>query len=650
MTKHLINIVVRGQVKGAGGSDDTDFAFTYPNPISVAQREPWMNSVFDPRDARDFTPLGEDAFALWSNTNGNYYAIIFPSSMDRNGRLMLVINVKGFVAQDGLIVLSTLRSLKDYYNGNKNQINNTIIEAHLLQFENSLIKDNNLLPPSSSNYKGYRVFSNESELSKMFTYPHQREYKDYKCIYFVPNQLVQSNPNFRQITSPIDVMYQIGYIPDGVVLEPSRHAIAEGGTLTIIYKKDGFKDETRKVAITGHYDPLVTYRNSVIDINDAKTAGIRFMRKVVLDFVESDTKKHVSKVSIREKGQQQQQIDTILYVPEDILSVDFTATCTGYHTKEVHLSMSDIVAGRVQIELEPKKKERTITIVLPDGRQCPIKAVVKDTDPLSTYLHNSGGYIEVKNRSYTPNGGNGSDKSIWEKIPNWLLYTVIAAVAALMIFCLWKFWLSTDEIDGENDNVKKEQVDEPKPEAQNQEGFNEADFNADLDYLKQHEQWNKQDLRTDDFKTLIDYISEGQVSQAAAHTYKNNDNVNGHWQGILSIVEQYRNDSQFMSRVADEMRKCCNNECANIEKLHSALDLLSKQNDNHPTRMTEPATTPLMSPSKTHKKADTKPADKPKADTKPADKPRADTKPADKPKADTKPADKPKNDKKPKDD
>ena len=597
--KNRINIGVYGQdIDVSTGARTTRLSYSYStrSNASLQDNDDWVKAFFDPRDARAFNT--SELFAVWFDNQSIFYGIVFPSNDAGDGRKVLAINVKGLISQDGDIVISTLRNLRDLYLIGENNLKSDVVDNLLLSFDISLVNSNNYIKPVSSNLKGYRCFSTESELAKLFTYPHQNDYKEFKCVFFSPNDLKQPNPNLKLISAPIHVMYQIGYIPDGVVLEPSRHVIAEGGTLMIIYKKDGFKDEPHKVAITGHNDPFVTYRNSVIDISDAKTAGIRFMRKVVLDFVESDTKRHVSKVSIREKGQQQQQIDTILYVPEDILSVYFTATCTGYQTKEVHLGMADIVSGRVQIELEPKKKERTITIVLPDGRQSSIKAVVKDTDPLSTYLHNNGGYIEVKNRSYsrknTSDGDNGSDKSIWERIPNWVFYSAIAAITGLMIFCVWKYWPFSEDNDEEKDNSKIEQVDSQQAESQAQD-FNEADFNADLDYLKQHEQWNKLDLKTDDFKNLIDYISNGQVSQAVAHPYKNNDKVNGHWNGILSIIEQHKNDSQFMSKVADEMRKCCKNETANIEKLHSALELLLQKNDNHTEReMTNP------SPTQTH--------------------------------------------------
>ena len=109
MLQHNINIAVKGQIVGTGGADDTGLSFT----LTTSPSQNWLNSLFDPRDARNFTPQGQEAFALWSNSNGNYYAIIFPSNDGRNGRLMMVININGYMSQDGNVVINTLRQLKD---------------------------------------------------------------------------------------------------------------------------------------------------------------------------------------------------------------------------------------------------------------------------------------------------------------------------------------------------------------------------------------------------------------------------------------------------------------------------------------------------------------------------------------------------------
>ena len=236
MLQHNINIAVKGQIVGTGGADDTGLSFI----LTSSPSQTWLNSLFDPRDARNFTLQGQDAFAFWSNSEGNYYAIMFPSNDGRNGRLMLVININRYMSKDGDVVINTLRKLKDDYIKNLGQPSKDVFKALLLQFDNSLIKDYTISNRTKlSSIKGYRVFLNDNELAAMFTDLHQNEYVDYKCIYFVPSDLSQIDANFKKIITPIRVMYQIVEIPENVELEPSRRSIQKGDTLTIIYKKEG---------------------------------------------------------------------------------------------------------------------------------------------------------------------------------------------------------------------------------------------------------------------------------------------------------------------------------------------------------------------------------------------------------------------------
>ena len=106
MLKHTINIAIYGNYE-CNDVRDTD-------RLWPRQQTAWTNSMFDPRDARLFTPNGQEAFAFWANENGNYYAIIIPSRDKGNGRLMILLNAKGVMSKDGKVVLTTLRSLREY--------------------------------------------------------------------------------------------------------------------------------------------------------------------------------------------------------------------------------------------------------------------------------------------------------------------------------------------------------------------------------------------------------------------------------------------------------------------------------------------------------------------------------------------------------
>ena len=584
-----INIALYGQTKGPGGSDDTRLIYTYPNKNAEQANDQWLKGLFDPRDARKL--IGADnVYALWNTSEGNYYGLIVPANDGRNGRQMLCLHVGHRLSSSGRIVLSTLHMLKTLIidNGIKDE---ALINNNIEELNNSLISDNSYYQAASSSSKAVRQYHGEKQLEQLVTFPHQKAYKGFQCIYIVSDEVdLSSVVGFTHISEPIKVIYRVMKpLPSGVSVDKTD--ITAGDTLTITYTKEGCEPEVDSVVINGLSSKYVLCVDNELYINDAERAEVRFNRRVLIDFVEEGTNKRINYVTIRSFKGKQNVADSVL-IAETEQTASFTALATGYHEKNVTLNHSDILSGRYKVELKPKSAEQTIEIVFPDYTSSTIKARVKQNDPLYKYLQRTNGQIHVSRRDFQKpkySGDNyeddSSSKSFWQKIPNWLLYAAIAAIAALLVFCVWKFWPSSDDNGEETEETKTEQVDSKQAEPQTQE-FNEADFNADLAYMKDHEQWNKLDLKTDDFKNLIDYISNGQVPQAVAHPYKNNDLVNGHWNAILSIIEQHNDDSQFMSRVPDEMRKCCKNESANIQKLHSALELLLQKNDNHAGRET----------------------------------------------------------------
>ncbi len=590
MLQHNINIAVKGQIVGAGGADDTGLSFT----LTSSPSQTWLNSLFDPRDARNFTLQGQDAFALWSNSDGNYYAIMFPSNDGRNGRLMLVININGYMSQDGNVVINTLRKLKDYYNQNLGQLSNDVIKALLIQFDNSLVSDNTISNRvKTSSIKGYRIFSNANDLADMFTYPHQSEYEEYKCVYFVPSEQSQLDANFKKIITPIRVMYQIVEIPDNVDLQPSRHSIQKGSTLTIIYKKAGCKDEKREVKVqgAGSFEPAITYSGNTIRINDAKTLGIKFMRVVYLDFVEEGSNSRVRNVAIINEQNQKQVTDNI-FLPEDAKSASFRIEAVGYEKKTVQLGLAEITSGKVRVELKPKISQRDITIIHPDGWQSHIRAKIKEGDPLSNYLDMNMGRLVISRKGYgssTPpppyNGGGGRKKeSWWKRIPIWL-WSVVAMLVSYLV-CAWFFniWPFNGKEEAQAaDETKTEQF----ADTSQTDSVAAANKQADLDYMKSSANddcWDKAQLKTDDLKNLIDFIANGQVDNAINHNYKDGgkDNVNGYWSGVVKIVYEIKGRVPD-DEIADAFRRCkveYSHEKVSVKKLNDELASLKKRLDS----------------------------------------------------------------------
>lgn len=576
MLQHNINIAVKGQIVGTGGADDTGLSFI----LTSSPSQTWLNSLFDPRDARNFTLQGQDAFAFWSNSEGNYYAIMFPSNDGRNGRLMLVINIKGYMSKDGDEVINTLRSLKDYYIKNLGQLSKDVFKTLLLSFDNSLIKDYTISNRTKlSSIKGYRVFLNDNELAVMFTDPHQNEYVDYKCIYFVPSDLSQIDANFKKIITPIRVMYQIVEIPENVELEPNRRSVQKGDTLTIIYKKEGCKDEKRTVKVQGtsSSEQAISYFGNSIHITDAKTLGVKFMRIIKLDFFEEGTNSRVRNVTIVNERNQKQVSDYILLLESDNRA-SFGIEATGYEKKQVQLSSTEISSGKAKVELKPKISQRDITIILPDGRKSSIRAKIKEGDPLSSYLEKNWGQLVIDGSTY--GDGEGEKKQSWRNLIPILLCCIVAMFVLYLVFTWFNMWPFNGQKEAPSADETKIENLADTTQSHSVDVTNKQD---DLDFMKSNDDcWDKAQLKTDDLKNLIDFIANGQIDNAINHSYKDEDKVNGYWSSVVKIVNEIRGRVSN-DQIADAFRRCkvdYSHDKVSVKKLINELTSLKNQLDN----------------------------------------------------------------------
>ena len=594
MLQHNINIAVKGQIVGTGGADDTGLSFI----LTSSPSQTWLNSLFDPRDARNFTLQGQDAFAFWSNSEGNYYAIMFPSNDGRNGRLMLVININRYMSKDGDVVINTLRKLKDDYIKNLGQPSKDVFKALLLQFDNSLIKDYTISNRTKlSSIKGYRVFLNDNELAAMFTDLHQNEYVDYKCIYFVPSDLSQIDANFKKIITPIRVMYQIVEIPENVELEPNRRSVQKGDTLTIIYKKEGCKDEKRTVRVQGtsSSEQAISYFGNSIHITDAKTLGVKFMRIIKLDFFEEGTNSRVRNVTIVNERNQKQVSDYIL-LPESDNRASFGIEATGYEKKQVQLSSTEISSGKAKVELKPKISQRDITIILPDGRKSSIRAKIKEGDPLSSYLEKNWGQLVISRESFdgSPYGdGEGEKNQSRRNLIPILLGCIVAMLVLYLVFTWFNMWPFNGQKEAPSADETKIENLADTTQSHSVDVTNKQD---DLDFMKSNDDcWDKAQLKTDDLKNLIDFIANGQIDNAINHSYKDEDKVNGYWSGVVKIVNEIRGRVSN-DQIADAFRRCkvdYSHDKVSVKKLINELTILKNQLDNQssPTSNDQPSQT-----------------------------------------------------------
>lgn len=535
--KYNINIGVYGQVVGVGGADDTALAFSYPTPTTAVPSQSWVKSLFDPRDARNFTPKGEDAFAFWANSDGNFYAIIFRSADARNGRLMLVINVKGGMSNSGTVALSTLHSLKkSYIECGNGKLSNDVIDTRLASFRNSLISYNNYAPLAKvPQNKGYRVFTNEAQLAEMFTFPHQSESAKYKCVYFVPNEITQFDPNFVKITTPVIVSYHIEKQPVDVSINPSRSVFSKGEILSITYKKNGCEPETKKIRIDGINNNFITYSGYAIQIKDATSAGIRFYRKVDITFVKEGFNTSISSVYITSTNRNVKIKSPSIWVPEGYANIELSASKNGYQNTSFTITKQNLEAKKATIPMKP--------ITKPGG---------------------NGG--NGSNGGYGANGGNsGNGKN------NFLIGVIGGFVLAVLVF-LAHSWFSESESTTSQKTIKTAIANNATADS-----TRIKNIEADLEYLKKHDEWAKSKLKSDEFKVLIDHIINKQVEDAFNHSYSKEQLINGHWKNSCKIYNDIKNEVDKKELEGAFKRAIKKDNIINVKQLFIELNEFKQQ-------------------------------------------------------------------------
>lgn len=539
MIESNIKIVIYGQVVGTGGSDDTTYAFTYPTPNAWLSDEPWLASLFDPRDARNFSE--SDIYAFWSNQEGNYYAIIFPSSDGRNGRLMLAVNVNG-VSTDGAVVKKMLDELKGYYVRSRDSIESDTIEYYLKEFERALVP-NDTFTNLSSGQKGYKVFDTIEDLTLFLTYPNQQEYEACRCVYFVPSKPLEADPNFTQLTTPIKVKYQIETpLPDGVTVFPTNTIFA-GETLNIIYRKK-YCTDVSKEAVIGKSSPYVTCFGNSVKIKSAEEAGIQFYKQVNLTFLEEGSRNEISLVEVKSDGR---KLEAPFCFPENTPAVQITVQKDGFAKKNFTITQEDMNKGSVTIELTPQISKKDINVKWSDGRTSKIKIEFKESDKrLLNYLRDNSyticiddGKPKDKQLGYEQREVVDKPKRFWSNIPGWLWVLLVALIIVFLINIVL-YWAPWEPGGGGHDTL--DTSDTTYVQSGDYEAYSDS-FSDDKAYLKREDKWTEDSLKTENCKKLVMHIKKGYYMDAIkwSDTLFEGiapDSVNGYWNAIVESINK----------------------------------------------------------------------------------------------------------------
>lgn len=195
-------IALYGQV-----DNDTKFVYTYPdkfNPSFATEKDYWLKSVSDPRDARVFRT--ERVYALWRNDYGNYYALLVPNKNDsRNGYLILTLFVGRMLPESGNLIVKMLEWLERLIITQEVRDHKQIASA-LAEFEPMFRPDVSPRPKKDQQLqKAFRRYHSQAEMEELLLYNNQKDYPNHARILLVPADAVpaQLSADYKELTAPV---------------------------------------------------------------------------------------------------------------------------------------------------------------------------------------------------------------------------------------------------------------------------------------------------------------------------------------------------------------------------------------------------------------------------------------------------------------
>ena len=283
--------------------------YTFPEKLSPeksSELPEWAKSLFDPRYVRGVFK-GDYCYAIWYNDNGYYYSCIKTNTDSRNGCIMLTLYAGKMVPMDGKQIATKIRMLLDYCLSKNNYTEIAYADVLIKAKEIEGLLTHRALPEVASSTSdkemAYRLYRNEDELGLIMENPNQFAYASFKRVLVVEEsafggEAVHSQ-SITQITEPIKKTYDIRSDSNDVVA--SKESVMEGEMFSITYRKAGYADECVKVA-AGRPSTYYTIDSNVINLKPASVVGINFMKEIILQVVDEETKSPIKKWSCRIDG------------------------------------------------------------------------------------------------------------------------------------------------------------------------------------------------------------------------------------------------------------------------------------------------------------------------------------------------------------
>lgn len=582
----------------------------------------WTQHVSDLRT--ELAPRAGFYYCSWCTKEGWWISKVIPNPHDsRKDPVMLSICIGKCRPKYGNKAVALLDSFVDFFVIQKNW-DDIETERKLMCDDQDLEllpcnSNESALPVLPSN-AAYRTYETKEELFDFLSFLPQPDCEKYSRIFFVPKEKSDGMPiECLDEKVPFKRFYSIQY-PENCSSPSGKTEIMEGEELKLVYTKHGL-EPLEKFIKGGENSDFAFVEGDTMHIRSGKDLGLVHNR--VIEIICKDkSDKRIYDFSLRNYTQQNNAIvikGKTVVVPENekgdiIVWVD--PSDEKYDSQKVNLTgvaedHKDVCLETKYYNVVFKMKGKTFKTT-EDTLMSPSEAK-NDWDEYDCEIDNLNRIVCFTVHRFSPERKHHQkthfvreELPLGKRIGNffkewWTLILVVlvgiaavyfmyAAIATYLVkYPQWPFGTKPEkeqETLGHNHGAFGDDKKEDEKTIDSTEFF----VQHDIDYLENNIVWKKEELQTNEFKTLYDAIASGKINEVIqkysslfGEMNKGNDKFNK----IVEAVKILQDDPGKKRKVADVMKKNGQGGCINLNSMWD--DILNVSKEEVGSKVQEPS-------------------------------------------------------------
>lgn len=598
-------IDVFGQFENQG----TDHYYTY---LSTTAPSGWRNVMKDPRN--EVTANLRQCYVTWCTATDWWIAKMIRNPHDsRGGFAMLSVCLGPNRPTDGEKAITLLDNFAQFFIVEKNW-NDADAEKALMNQEQDFAvvpcATKRFVEPSVSNNSAYRNYGSRQELAQFLSFLPQSGYEKYSRIFFVPREESTGMPvECLDTKLPMKKMYIIDY-PADCTSPSGKNEIMEDEDLAVVFSKECVQP-VEKVIRGGQNSNYAYIEGNYLHIRSGAQIGLVHERAIEVRCQDKEGRE-INGFRLNNVGRQ------------DLVRIDDHRVLVSENYSNT-IILEVIPTGdrydKRQIEIDLTKDKGNVKTFVLNSREYKVvfrlgneDFVAAESMSPSVVRTKWGAYdCVVSNTDRTiyfrvhgkpaEKAGQDAIHTVTEDLPfservkqffeeNWKTLLIVLLLlllgygiyACVSLFAYektpWPFGAKTETIV--TPPVTPPQDVKPANNDTVVDSVAISNRKHDIEYLKEHDVWKADDLKTEEFKSLCEAMTKGDVEKVIKlndSLFVGDDVKNGFFKQIVENLKEFQqaNDSdEKLLMASKKMIQICSNSI-DLNRLASNMKLVKNK-------------------------------------------------------------------------